>query len=83
MFLHFVAVFGALGTIGAIIFKSLRWIDRQKVQDEEIQDIKNELNVLCFGVLAALDGLRQGGANGMVTEAYKNLEKHLNKSAHK
>ena len=33
-------------------------------------------------LLATLDGLKQLGANGNVSDAYQRLEKHLNQSAH-
>lgn len=84
----------AIGGILALVFKLVRWIDRQKAQDQEIQEIKvkheqdtkimgEELTVICFGLLAALDGLKQLGANGNVSKAHDALDKHLNKKAHK
>lgn len=88
------SVLGVLGAVIAAIFKVVRWVDRQKEQDKEIQAIKEahakddqaveeELTVICFGLLAALDGLKQLGANGNVTKAHDALEKHMNKKAHK
>lgn len=76
------AVAGALGTLGAMLYKSFRWMERQKLQEIEIENIKKEQCVMCYGLLATLDGLKQLGANGNVTDAYQKLEKHLNKTAH-
>jgi hypothetical protein len=76
------ALVGALGTLGALLYKVFQWIERQKKQDEEIVAIKEEQCILCYGLLATLDGLRQLGANGNVTKAHEALERHLNKSAH-
>ena len=43
---------------------------------------KTENGVICYGLLACLDGLKQLGANGNVTDAYNKLEKHINNQAH-
>jgi len=51
-------------------------------ETEELQAVKDELCVISFALLAALDGLKQLGANGNVTKAHNELEKHLNKQAH-
>ena len=72
----------ALGLIIGTFVKVVRWMDKQKEQDEEIKLLKKEQQVLCYGMLAALDGLKQLGANGNVTEAYNRLEKHLNERSH-
>ncbi|MGM9916844.1 branched-chain amino acid ABC transporter permease [Anaerotignum sp.] len=73
---------GAFGTLGAILYKSFRWMEQQKQQEFEIETIKKEQCVMCYGLLATLDGLKQLGANGNVSDAYQKLEKHLNKTAH-
>lgn len=84
---------GIAGVI-ALIFKIVRWVDRQKDQDEELRKLKatheedvdsleEELTVVCYAMLACLDGLKQLGANGNVTQAHDALEKHLNQKAHK
>ena len=75
-------VTGAFGTIGAVLYKSFRWMEQQKAQEEEIENIKKEQCIMCYGLLATLDGLKQLGANGNVSDAYQRLEKHLNKTAH-
>lgn len=87
------AVLGALSAIIALFVKAVRWFDRQKKQDEEIQgvkkhheedvkSIKEEQTLLVYGILACLKGLKEQGCNGPVTEAVHKLEKHLNQKAH-
>lgn len=80
--LKLVALLGALGTAGTMLYKVVQWLERQKRQDKEIEEIKAEQCIMCYGLLATLDGLRQLGANGNVTKAHEKLEKYLNKSAH-
>lgn len=75
-------ILGAFATLGAMLYKSFRWMERQKRQDLEIENIKKEQCIMCYGLLATLDGLKQLGANGNVTDAYQKLEKHLNQTAH-
>lgn len=75
-------VLGAIGVIGALLYKGFQFMERQKAQDEEIKGMKDEQCVMCYAILATLDGLKQLGANGNVTDAYNKLEKHLNQSAH-
>jgi hypothetical protein len=84
----------AVGGIMALIFKFVHWVDRQQEQDAELQLLKaiheadmeslqEELTVVCYALLACLDGLKQLGANGNVTHALDALDKHLNQKAHK
>lgn len=49
---------------------------------KDIQELRDELCVLSYGMLAALDGLKQLHCNGEVTKAHDMLAKHLNKQAH-
>ncbi len=59
--------------------------DTKELKDKEnadMQVVKDELCVLSYAMLAALDGLKQQGCNGEVTKAHNMLEKHLNKQAH-
>lgn len=76
------AVVSALGGLLALLRRVSRWVDRQQVQDTEISNIKAEQQVICYALLACLDGLKQLGANGKVTKAHDTLDKHLNKNAH-
>lgn len=77
------AVLTACGGIITVVFKFVRWMDRQAKQDKEINALKEEQQVICYAMLACLDGLKQLGANGNVTKAHDRLEKHLNDKAHK
>lgn len=87
------ALIGAVGAIFACLYKFFKWLDNQEEQDkrlekleakhdEDIEGIKKELCVICYGLFATLDGLKQLGVNGNVTDAYNMLEKHINKTAH-
>ena len=51
-------------------------------RDKEIKSIKKENTVICYGLLACLDGLEQLGANHTVPKARDMLSKHLNQAAH-
>lgn len=71
-----------------------KFIDRQKEQDKEIEKmnkkidneistLRGELQVITYGMLSALDGLKQMGANGNVTDAHDRIQKHMNEAAHR
>ena len=86
-------VIGALGVIFGLLIAIYKFIQSPKEQakeieglkqhhDADISDIKNELCVMNYALLATLDGLKQLNCNGNVTKAYEMLEKHLNKQAH-
>lgn len=87
-------VLSAVGIIGGVIFKIFKWYLKQNKQDDEISKlralhiedlncVKEENTLICFALLACLDGLQQLGANHSVPVAKEKLEKHLNKQAHK
>lgn len=84
----------AIVGIATLFAKIVRWVDKQKQQDADIQElkahhstdveaIKNEQTIIVYGLLACLKGLKEQGCNGPVTEAIHKLEKYLNKEAHK
>lgn len=88
------AVVGAVIALVTYFSKVVRWMDKQKKQDEDIKElrkhheedmasIKEEQTLLVYGVLACLKGLSEQGCNGPVTEAIGKFEKHLNEKAHK
>ena len=56
--------------------------DLQTQHNKDIKELKDELCVLSYAMLAALDGLMQLKCNGNVTKAHDRLEKHLNQQAH-
>jgi hypothetical protein len=87
-------ILGAVGVIAGVVFAFVKWILKQDKQskdikdlrnnhDEDLKDIQEELCVLNYAVLAALDALKQQGYNGGVTDARDKLEKHINNKAHK
>lgn len=80
-----IATAGGLAALVAIIgylVKIITWFQRQKQQDKEIVAIKEEQQLLTYGVLACLKGLKEQGCNGPVTEAINKIEKHINAAAH-
>ena len=77
------SLIGALGAIIGVIVAVHRWYLKQTKQDEDIENLKNEQTIICYGVLAALKGLQEQGCNGPVTDAINKMEKHLNVEAHK
>lgn len=79
---HAGAVLAALTALGGMMAAVYKWFARQKQQDEDIREMKEEQCVMNYALLACLDGLKQLGANGNVTRAHNELEKHINKQAH-
>ena len=77
------ATITALGVIFGAVFAAHKWFLKQEKQDSDIKAIKEEQTVLVHGVLACLMGLKEQGCNGPVTDAINQLEKHINKQAHK
>ena len=80
-----IAAAGGIAALVAIIgylVKIITWFQRQKQQDKEIVAIKEEQQLLTYGVLACLKGLKEQGCNGPVTEAINKIEKHINAAAH-
>ena len=77
------SVITALGTIIGCFATIHKWILRQNKQDDDIRSIKDEQKILTTGVLACLNGLKEQGCDGPVTEAIASIEDHLNKEAHR
>jgi hypothetical protein len=75
------AVLAAVLAIVAYFAKAVRWVDKQRQQDEEIRGIKEEQKIITYGVLACLKGLHEQGSNGPVTDAIDKIEKQLNQAA--
>lgn len=93
-FITAAAVVGAVIALVTYFSKLVRWVDKQNEQDQEIQklkkhheddiaSIKEEQTLLVYGILACLQGLKEQGCNGPVTEAIGKYEKYLNQKAHK
>lgn len=77
------SVITALGVIFGLIFAIYKWYLKNEEQDTSIKEIKEEQTLLTYGVLACLKGLKEQGCNGPVTEAINQIEKYINKQAHK
>lgn len=81
------AVITAIVAITTLIYKIFKFVDRQKQQDAEIEQLKKrvaeENTLMCFALSACLDGLQQLGANHTVPKAKEKLDKYLNEQAHK
>ena len=86
-------VAGVISALVITLYKLFKWLDNQHRQDKAIEELRAEHKkdieaimkencVMCYGLFATLDGLKQLGANGNVTDAYNKLEKHINKTAH-
>lgn len=76
------SILTAVSVIVAFIYKGFKWYTEQKGQSVKIHEIQEEQTVICYVLLAALDGLKQLGANGEVSKAHEYLGKHINKKAH-
>ena len=77
------SVITALGVIFGLIFAIYKWYLKNEKQDTSSKEIKEEQTLLTYGVLACLKGLKEQGCNGPVTEAINQIEKYINKQAHK
>lgn len=76
------ALVAALIALAGYIFRARDWVKKQSTQDTEIKAIKEEQQLLTYGILACLKGLKEQGCNGPVTEAITKIDKHLNERAH-
>ncbi len=76
-------IISAISVIFGVVFACYRWYMKQNKQNEDIKAMKEENTLICYSLLACLDGLKQLNCNGEVTKAHDKLEKHLNVSAHK
>lgn len=83
----------ALMALAGYMFRARDWVKKQDGQDKRIEDLKenhdkdisaimDEQQLLTYGILACLKGLKEQGCNGPVTEAITKIEKHLNEKAH-
>ena len=72
----------ALGVIGGVVLWCIKFVQRSRRQNEELKAIRREQTLICYGLLACLQGLKEQGCNGPVTEAMNRMETHLNQAAH-
>ena len=86
-------VASALGVLIGILVKLVRWVDEQKEQRQSIstleekheadmKEMREENQLLMYGILSCLKGLQEKGCNGPVTVAVDKIEKYLNAKAH-
>lgn len=75
-------IIAALIALANYLKKLFGWVEMPSKQENEIKEIKEEQQLLVYGILACLRGLHEQGANGPVTEAIDKIEKHLNEKAH-
>ena len=73
----------ALAALLGYLFKGYDFVKRQQRQDGLIRALQGEQQLLTWGVLACLKGLKEQGCNGPVTEAITRIEKHINAAAHR
>lgn len=68
--------------LGGLILAVYKFCERSKAQTEQINQMKKEQTLICYGVLCCLKGLKEQGCNGPVTKALDKMEKYLNEAAH-
>ena len=87
------SVLAAVTAICAAVAKIVHWFDERKTikkdlnalrakHEADMKDSMEERQLLVYGILCCLKGLKEQGCNGPVTEAVEKLEKHLNRKAH-
>jgi hypothetical protein len=72
----------ALGVLGGLFAKAIHFSDRVAKLERSQRADQKELELICYGLEACLDGLEQLGANHKVSEAKGKLSSHLNAAAH-
>lgn len=80
-----VALWGGVKVIKEIVHSITEkhdQIQKWEEYDQKIKEIKDEQCILTQSMLATLDGLKQLGCNGKVTEARDKLNEYLNAQAH-
>lgn len=93
MIITIASVLGAVSAICAFAYKGVKWFQKQEQQTKDIEElkerekenikqIKDEMCLLTYAILACLKGLKEQGCNGPVTEAIGKVEKHINQAAH-
>ena len=70
-------VLGVLGTLGGLVAGIAKMTQRLSAVEARLTESAGAMQVLCKGVYASLDGLKQQGCNGLVTQAHKELQEML------
>ena len=68
--------------IGSALIAVIHWFQRQSEQDRDIRRLKDEMKLICSGVLACLKGLREQGCDGPVDSAIEEIERYIKDQAH-
>lgn len=76
------SVITSLMVITGFMFSGYRWFLKQAKYDKEIEELNEELNLICHCMSACLDGLIQLGANHSVPKAKKRLDEYIINRAH-
>ena len=76
------SLLAAFTSLGGVIVWWIKFIERDKRQDQELKAIRKEQTLICYGLLACLKGLKEQGCNGPVTEAITNIDEYLLKASH-
>lgn len=74
---------GAFATIGGVIVGIVKFFQKLSRMDLKLDTIMTEQRHIAKGTLAALEGLKEKGCDGPVTEALKELKDHIFEQAHK
>ena len=77
------AVLSALTVLVGAIIAIYKSLESNKRQSDEINAMKTELTVICYALQGALQGLIEQGCDGPCKDALNELQKHINKTAHK
>lgn len=77
------SVLAAVVAIVGYYNKLFKWIQKQNENSKDISEIKTEQAIHTYGILACLKGLAEQGCDGPVKEAINEIERHMNKQAHK
>lgn len=76
------AVIGAYKIYDKLIDRLAELERRITKLEAEYGKMKKENAIVIFALRACLDGLRQKGCNGKVTEAIDRIDKYINEAAH-
>lgn len=77
-----VAGIGAILSVVRSINSGHDKMQKWDTYEKDLKSLKEEQCMLTYCMMATLDGLKQLGCNGKVTEARSELDKFMNKQAH-
>ena len=77
------SLIAALSALAGAIVAVYKAVDTNKKQSEAINTQQKEQTIVCYALRCVLLGVIELGADGPCKEALEELDKHLNKRAHK